>query len=321
MTQPVTVYRWDDVGAPQVVDGRPSEYIEIFKKCLVEGYGTKQPLGWTIAEESTAPLFIAFQNDTASGGTGGTLMLDAPSNAPSDPLKIQSALDFASRGSFSRPGFYFAIDAGSTNPDYTAKNWVIIGTATAFYMYAFTPYRANQNYQQTTYSPSFFAGDLHSLIPNDPGRFTAFTGERDNLQTRWSGTLNYKLVDASPGVLMKLYPADGGETTVLMTTSSIFGIYCGNGDSSLYSAEPEITTLCPLYVVANDSYSNAPTMNNVVSPYCRALLPGFFVSGQVGYRNVGYQPFTKAIDNQQYMQVPAGNSNRNSGLWINMEQW
>ncbi|MCG7545542.1 hypothetical protein MHM93_15270 [Pseudoalteromonas sp. MM17-2] len=321
MTQQVTVYRWDDVGAPQVVDGRPSEYIEIFKKCLVEGYGTKQPLGWTIAEESTAPLFIAFQNDTASGGTGGTLMLDAPDNSPDAVTKVQSALDFAGQGSFTRGGYYFGFDAGSSSANFQARNWVLIGTGKAFYIYAFTPLRIDQNYQGTYNCIAFFAGDINSLYPNDSASFVAFSGEIDTVRTGWNYNLNYKLIDTAASKLFKLYPMDGGALAQDMTLRNIFGRYAGNGNTEYRSLQPEITMLSPMYVMNLENSGSSDFLNDAHSPHCRGILPGFFVSQEAGYRDVGYQPFIKTIDNQQYMQVPPGHSNRSSCLWINLEGW
>lgn len=50
---PVKVYRWDDVGAPQL-DKTPNCMATIFKACLVTGYGTKEGAGWTLPFEDTA---------------------------------------------------------------------------------------------------------------------------------------------------------------------------------------------------------------------------------------------------------------------------
>lgn len=47
---PVTVYRWDDAQAP-VLDKMPNCVASIFKACLVTGYGSKQPAGWSMAYE------------------------------------------------------------------------------------------------------------------------------------------------------------------------------------------------------------------------------------------------------------------------------
>ena len=49
---PVKVYRWDDAGAP-ALDKTAGCVATIFKACLVTGYGTKEPAGWTMPFEDT----------------------------------------------------------------------------------------------------------------------------------------------------------------------------------------------------------------------------------------------------------------------------
>lgn len=55
---PVKVYKWDDVGAPQL-DKTPNCMAIIFKACLVTGYGTKDGAGWTMPfEDMTAGIKV-----------------------------------------------------------------------------------------------------------------------------------------------------------------------------------------------------------------------------------------------------------------------
>ncbi len=44
---PVTVYRYDDVGAPTLSTPSAGSLISVLDACLVNGYGTKAPAGWT----------------------------------------------------------------------------------------------------------------------------------------------------------------------------------------------------------------------------------------------------------------------------------
>lgn len=50
---PVKVYKWDDVGAPQL-DSTVGCVATIIKACLVTGYGTQASAGWTMPFEDTA---------------------------------------------------------------------------------------------------------------------------------------------------------------------------------------------------------------------------------------------------------------------------
>lgn len=68
MGLPVTVYRWDDAGAPQLSKGiKPSELINVLKKCLVDGYGSKQGAGWSVPFMDLASNQIVFRNSTLQG--------------------------------------------------------------------------------------------------------------------------------------------------------------------------------------------------------------------------------------------------------------
>ncbi|MCL1048940.1 hypothetical protein L2755_04755, partial [Shewanella abyssi] len=65
MGLPARIYRWDDEGAPTVVrDTRMSDIISLLKKCLIEGYGEKEGLGWSLAFDDPANLKVAFRNST-----------------------------------------------------------------------------------------------------------------------------------------------------------------------------------------------------------------------------------------------------------------
>lgn len=50
---PVKIYKWNDLGAPNLSRAANS-VSEIFKACLVTGYGTKDSAGWTMPYEDAA---------------------------------------------------------------------------------------------------------------------------------------------------------------------------------------------------------------------------------------------------------------------------
>jgi len=56
----VIVYKSDDTDAPQFVGTTATDLMNsianVFKKCLVEGYGTKPAAGWTIVDEGNDPV-------------------------------------------------------------------------------------------------------------------------------------------------------------------------------------------------------------------------------------------------------------------------
>lgn len=52
-TVPVKMYKWDDFGAPELKKTAANGAAEIFKACLVVGYGAKPSAGWTMPFEAT----------------------------------------------------------------------------------------------------------------------------------------------------------------------------------------------------------------------------------------------------------------------------
>lgn len=51
MAQALTVYRWDDLGAPQLTQTHGSA-VDVLKKCLIDGYGAKSAAGWVLEDIS-----------------------------------------------------------------------------------------------------------------------------------------------------------------------------------------------------------------------------------------------------------------------------
>lgn len=314
MTQPVTVYRWDDVGAPQVVNGTPSEYITILKKCLVEGYGSKTPLGWTVEQEESTPPFIAFKNNVAAGGSGGVVMFSAVDNAVRTLVTGQSCLDFVDKDTAGRTGNNFALGSGSSSGNYMLTRWLIIGTATGFYYFSWMPYRETYNYNATHQSASFFCGDFNSFTPNDPARFISVGGASASFN--WNYNLNYAAVSAS-GVSCRIYAADGDPSSSNFVLSSMFGNAMGSGSADVRANIPaEITVLSEVILVKNKGVVN----QNSAGSIARGVLPGMYCASEAGYRDVGYQPHIKSIKAQQHYQLPDSNQGA-SACWINMEQW
>ena len=103
MTQ-VTVYKWDDVGAPQITTGSPTEYMNVLIKCLVEGYGTKQPVGWEVLENQASTPFLALHNNIQAGASGGKFILKAPDNGNYDYITVTSALEYTDKDNYSKVG-------------------------------------------------------------------------------------------------------------------------------------------------------------------------------------------------------------------------
>ena len=176
----VSVFRWDDVGAPQILTGKPSEIFSILKAVLVDGYGSKQALGWSVSYESSNPLAIIFKNNTLLGGSGSEIKFRAATNQdPANGVIFgSSAYYFTDINNAYRQSGEHAFNAKSG-----VRAWIIIGNASGFYLIMSV-------HRQFVNSPSSkmagvgsssvhaYFGDFKSVFSNDPGRCIAIASYR-----------------------------------------------------------------------------------------------------------------------------------------------
>lgn len=329
MALPVTVYRWDDPGAPQIINGRPSEFINVFKKCLVEGYGDKQPLGWAVQLEGALNQ-ISFVNDIATGGTGGSYVLKSENGADAVGEKViiqccQSFVDFENLVQASPKSTYKML--GGTFGRDLFPEWLIIGTSNAFYFIAKMTSQTAVSGLNYLYYPAFFAGDFDKIIPSDQNRFILFggyTGGSDHINPAATEYLSGKLVDGGSSSSIKGYTLESPPKLWYFTVRSLLGIGSNSIKNSTVKGEtPEITFLSPSYIFNSSEEKHhetrAENYNSAKNPVVRGIMPGLFISQEVGYYN---EPLylIKSINNQLHLNLPS-TGDKASAVWINLEQW
>lgn len=167
MAQPVTVYRWDDPGAPVIDAVSPSRIIDLLKKVLVEGYGTKAPLGWTVEFENPASHKIVFKNSPVTG-SGGAFQIWSPDGTDSTTFcLVRGAQSITALDTFINGGF-----VGGFNLHNNLRRWVIVGTASAFYIMF---HHVSRGYSHTTATimidATYFIGDFIPAYPFDQCTF------------------------------------------------------------------------------------------------------------------------------------------------------
>lgn len=321
MAQAVTVYRWDDPGAPQIVDGKPSEYLDVLKKCLIDGYGTKSPAGWAIAEESQAEEapFLALTNGVG-GGSGGTMMFRASDDNATTVLMCQSALDYLGKDSSSRLGTYFVFGSHSTSSSLKIKNWMVIASNTACYIFGYADNRATENNFGTNAGLLLFFGDIKSAYPNDAAIFVSLYGSHNNTVFSWNSGFHYVLGSSVGSKVGIVYALDGSENFSDSYISTFFNSFSGS-TSSLDGQEPTIRVMSPVAIVSGDADLNGSgtRANSLTDPYFRGFVPGLFVSQEIGFKNRS-MPFINQIDGQQYFNIPSAHTNP-SRAWVNIEEW
>lgn len=317
-----TLYKWDDAGAPQIVDGKPSEYINVIKKCLVDGYGAKAAAGWSVAEEDLANTYLALRNDEAAGGSGGVFEIKMVTNDNAGAaFDVTSYCDYVSNAQKNR-GFAPSRFDRSSPGLYMLKNWIVIATKTAFVFWVSSDGKLTDNGFSNREHISFYAGDFNSFTNNDPATFICWAGgENGSTSQSWSDNFASHLQYAQPEKrTVSVYALDGTAESEGHSATSIIGPQMQSTSNAIANDEPEITVLSEIYIVAGAA--NAITekyLNNVSFPRVRGTLPGLYCAQQTGFYNQP-MPFFKTINGQLHFQLPNPHSYL-SLIWINCEQW
>lgn len=317
MGLPVTVYRYTDPGAPQLVNSTPSEWINILKKCLVEGYGDKAPLGWTLAFENAGTQKVAFRNSIANGGSGGYFQFWSITggNNSQQGCYIKCAGDMSDLDVFTKAcGLRYATLSNS------GKGWEIIGTSRGFYLIQHRTDSIKMQVAANTIYWCYFIGDIHSFYPNDVNCFSLISGNStggDLTSTPagsvigWSGTL-----------YAQLYAVDGANASRMYAATLPFSN--GSQNTSPFTNDAEASNLQHNFVMpyleiaynSNDA-SGVPANISPSLPVCRGTAPGMSVSSFLGYINNDW-PVDRVFDGKTYTLLRGVFVNK---LWINTGEW
>ena len=319
MGLPVTVYRSEDAGAPQLGTRTPSEIIAILRACLVDGYGTKAAAGWSVAFEDAGTYKIAFRNSTVNGA-GGYVQVwsNTGANTTAASTLYKAANGMTGLDTFINAGYTEVLHG--TNTD--TGRWMIIATSVSFYLFFMKPTPVGN----TGGYYSVFIGEFESFIANDASRFVGSAGQTSDRTSDTSITLTTQsLFAANLQFKPRLYEADGGTSVVLGGISSLFpGILSTNittendvdaGVTLNFSVVPIVGSL------ATDSLSNKSQVS-LLQPFIRGKLPGLMEGSFVGYTAEAF-PYIREFFGQQYMFCPINVSIGNQGLkyWLNIEEW
>jgi hypothetical protein len=297
-----TVYRWDDAGAPSIGTRKPSEIINILKKCLVDGYGSKLGAGWTIPFQDGAANSIVFRNSTEYG-SGGFVKIWAKTSGDvsNDVLFTQNAPFISSLN----PDW--STVAGASYRDYfmTGANihtrWVVYATPKSFYILIFgSTAQTGGNVAGTTSTmPLLFVGDFQSLVPGDVHTFITISSpiQADvSLTGNGGGSLLYAY--SSNNDCLKLYETASlvsPKRGVLLQTN--LPLTTGYGTSAITATPPPSfnMTFMPVVIGLNSSqiseasnlssYVDSQGVNHLRSmlqPVIRGILPGLHLSPFLG---------------------------------------
>lgn len=342
MTYPVTVFRWDDPGAPSLGTATgviANDIKALLTACLVTGYGSKAPLGWT--KEFDDANGVVYKNNVAGGGSGGMVRFwptngnwsAAVTSNAANYMRWQPAAQYTSSNAGSNVGqlgmFYHCETTA------TAKAWVLIGTAIGFYLF-FHRYDASQTNSNdeykivntTRYVPSMYIGDIIPTLVGDAGRFTTVWSIRalnDTTAVSYSDTLDSigQLLTASPTRTHAwLYDTDGDINVESCTLCYPFHMYSGL-NTAVPAGNFDPLFLAPAFLQRGAIYSSTAGVINQTGkqPTIRGIMPGLFASVLGDGGTSTYWPYTRTINGQQHYLIGTTQGNYQSNKWINMVEW
>lgn len=167
---PVKVYKWDDVGAP-LLNGSAGSMSDIFKACLVTGYGAKVGAGWTAPFESTTTKVLR----PATGATTDFYLKLFGDTGTEMIAQVLTDMTSISTGNLKFQG-QTPFKYGKRSP---FNKWVLV--ATARYVWFF-------NESQTTKSGCyFFCGDLDPVVTGFDCVFMQHTSGSSNTGSAYNG--------------------------------------------------------------------------------------------------------------------------------------
>lgn len=329
MGQPVTIYRWDDPGAPQMDPINVFSVINILKKCLVDGYGTKDPLGWTLEYEDAPEAYAAFRNNPVTG-SGGYFLIRPYNVATNRYFVVQSATAMTAIDQMFNPGYLCSVPVSRTS-----TKWIVVGTDTAFYLII---HRNNINYSSTSFvETTTFFGDYISAVNPDQGKFICVASNSQNTTSIQS--INESSINAGP--------LNHGSNRIANISQTLSGDSVRNGLAVTLSADgmPGLSRYL-LYATESQFYSSSrmnqlafispsligkvylkrdvsitvAAIENQTIPLVRGYLPGVICAGWISNSDDNY-PSIMPLEGVDHLGLSDNRVGGGPVLWINLNEW
>lgn len=333
-----TVYRWDDAGAPSIGTRKPSEIINILKKCLVDGYGTKPGAGWTAPFEDASANSIVLRNSTEHG-SGGFVKIWAKTagNIANDTLFMINAPfidsinpDWSTTLGVSYRDFFFPSN-GYIN------RWAIYATPLSFYFVCWGSAAGYNVVAGTTATmPNIFIGDYESFVPGDVNRFIALSSQSLTadvpLTSNGGGSALFMINFGS--VLGRLYETASFTNPKLFCLQQVTPFNNGYETTKVTNTPPLNFNMCfsPIFVALTSTYINATstavqyldsagnnTCRSMLHPIMRGKLPGLHISLFFGCANE-LNIYTWQADGITWHLMPQYHFG-GSRVWLSTGEW
>ncbi|AUR84403.1 hypothetical protein NVP1055O_27 [Vibrio phage 1.055.O._10N.286.55.E9] len=316
MASPVTVFRSTDDGAPQL-DATPISMFNVIKACLIDGYGGKSPLGWSILFEDLTRGMVVLENATNSGVVRFSCENDAPDVTNGDTI-IQVAKSASDVDTLI--GTLPLLNRASSS---SGIWWEIIGTDRGCHI--IRHYSAHDDMYTSTSSAHWhvFIGDIDCYNANDAGRFTMVTGAlvgNDNSSTSSSYSIGGSSIQSC-----ELHDTDGvihyeaySSTATSWEYATSSATYNRNDiDSTNFEL---VLTPCVLNNNARTGTDRNGTLTLVsdVAPYVRGIVTGLYRMSIGSYHDGTPWPIDRTFNGLPYTKVRGANAGL---LWIKTDEW
>lgn len=283
MGLPVTVYRHTDAGAPQLTNGTPSEWINILKKVLVEGYGSKAPLGWTLEFENAGAYKAAFRNKVSDGGSGGYFQFwsSTGANALNTTMLFKAASNMSALDVFVKPSYTRSMGVPSQT-----RGWEIIGTSRGFYLipHYITDLKMGMG-SAILFSQIRFIGDIESSVIGDTSPFCIVDCDSTTGDSTSGASAGLNWMQSN--LTCHMYAADGSNSSYFYnwTRGTFVNSTTLNGVAELLGINHLMSPTAILGNIGVNDANGVSQHNSLTMPYCRGVIPGLYMSRFAGYRN------------------------------------
>jgi hypothetical protein len=262
---PTRVYKSTDAGAP-TLNGQVGSLIAVLRACLVNGFGSNPPLGWSMpyTDGNNPPLRAHFRQAPKTGwGQYDLEVKDDGSTSSGSDTRFAEAWGWADATGLAAGSLAFPARAGagmntrkSVTANSTARRWLLVGTDRSFIFVAYHGFGGDR-----AAAEAWFFGDLIPVGLTDVWA-VALYGSSSGPALPGMADLGSALVLSSPYTFQgapgpvapsRVWPAGmhTGDTTV------------GNGDI--------------VYPNGPDGRGYIDRVLLIESGHLRAVLPGFWV--------------------------------------------
>lgn len=264
----VTVYRWDDPGAPVLSNPSAGSLIGVLDACLVDGYTGKTGAGWTKAFSGTK--LAAYRQGAGSmcylrvdDGTGSfkvkmrgyESMTDIDTGVNAFPTTAQLA-----------NGVYAAIGTTTTAAN---KPWIVVADNKRFYLWVGVSLTTAADIStSTTWQGMFFFGDIISFKPGD-----AYSCQIIGSDSASNGMEAFAENDLLISVRAGSFIARAASQTVGSVNNSRCFDYFGSNRSSVIGSSSGVAYPDPISGGINLS---RVLVSNGVTGGVRGRMPGLF---------------------------------------------